>query len=187
MTIASVRFQFYPRRERLRSYLNTTHGGFDDWFRGRLKPIRERLRGAEVKGVDIVNFLLCEPPRLHGVHAQWTKSLNNCQFTWACDLEPLRDQSPLENLERLMRFAGAWADQAPWPQVRAVGEALSQPLTDVERASLQPVLTWPREEWFRKAMFSGPQLELAMANARRDVAPALKEARYLKPGLAQPQ
>jgi hypothetical protein len=120
MTIVSARFQFYPRRERLRSYLNATHGGFDEWFRDRLTPIRERLRGVEAKGVNIVNFLLCEPPRMHGAHAQWTKSLNNFQFTG------------------------------------------------------------PGEEWFRQAMFSGPQLELAMANARRDVAPALKQARYLE-------
>ena len=29
-------------------------------------------------------------------------------------------------------------------------------------------------------MFSGAELELAMANARRDMAPAMREARYLQ-------
>ena len=45
--------------------------------------------------------------------------------------------------------------------------------------SLLPLLTRPREAWFGKQLYSGDQLELAMANARRDAAPALREARYL--------
>jgi hypothetical protein len=184
MTIASVRIYYYPRRERLERYLSATHWGFADWFKQRLKPIREQLRGPEAKGVGIVNFNLGERSWLTG---EWRKSLNAFEFGFACDLEPLRDQPPIENIERLMRFTGAMACEAPWPQVRAVGVALSLPLSDAERNELLPFLTFPREDWFRKAMFSGAQLELAMANARRDVAPAMKEARYLKRRAASSQ
>ena len=183
MTIAAVRIYCRPPRERLERYLSATHGGFDEWIKRRLKPIREQLRGPEVKGVDIVNFLLCDAGRvfLNGGHGEWTQAANTMQFTWVCDLEPLRDQPPLENVERLMRFCGAWAAQAPWPQVRAVGEVLSQPLTDDDRASLLPFLTWPREATFRRMGFEGERLEFAMEKARRDVAPALREARYPTP------
>ncbi len=184
MAIATVRMYFWPsrRRERLQHYLGVTQGGFEEWFKRRLKPIREQLRGPEVKGVNIVNFMFCDESRgsFGGRHGEWTLSLNVIQFTWVCDLEPLRDQPPIDNVERLMRFTGAWCEHAPWPQVRAVGGALSEPLSDADRASLRPFLTWPREEWFRKNLYSGEQLELAMANARRDAASALKEARYPK-------
>ena len=43
-----------------------------------------------------------------------------------------------------MKFYAELANQAPWPQVRAVGEALAQPLSDVDRITLQPYLQWPR-------------------------------------------
>ncbi|MFI4928018.1 MAG: hypothetical protein ACHP7E_10075 [Burkholderiales bacterium] len=177
MTIASVRIYYYPKRQRLEKYLSATHWGFAEWFTRRLKPIREQLRGPEAKGVDIVNFNLGE----RSWYAPgWRKALNTFEFDFTCDLEPLRDQAPLETIERLMRFTGEIALDAPWSQVRAVGGALLQPLSDVEQESLLPFLTWPREAWFRKALYSGPQLELAMANARRDTAQAMKEARYLR-------
>ena len=184
MTIACVRMYFWPpaSRERLRHYLDVTTGGFDEWFRPRLKPIREELRGPEVKGVNIVNFMFCDPSRAQpGAHGQWKQLLNALEFTWICNLEPLRDQPPLENIERLMPFCGAWCETAPWPQVRAVGRILSTPLNDADRASLRHFLPWPRKEWFVKNLYSGPQLELALADARRETAWAMKEARYPGP------
>ena len=185
MTISTVRMYFWPSksRERLERYLGLTMGGgFEEWMKGRLKPIRADLGGPEVKGVNIVNFMFCDPSRtLGGRHGQWARTLNTLHFTWVCDLEPLRDQPPLENVELLMPFCGAWCEQAPWPQVRALGPVLSAPLSHADRTSLPPLLTWPREDWFRKNLYSGPQLELAMANARRDAAWAMKEARYPRP------
>jgi len=183
MTIATARFYYYPARQRLDRYLSATHWGFAEWFHRRLKPIREQLRGPEVKGVDIVNFILCDESHVlfNSRHGEWKRVLNTMAFTWVCDLEPLRDQPPLENIERLMPFAGAWAQEAPWPQVRAVGQALSQPLTDDDRASLLPFLTWPREDVLRKMSYDDEDLKRKMARARRDVAPALREARYAKP------
>ncbi len=183
MTIQAVRIYYRPSRERLERYLSATHWGLAEWIKRRLKPIREELCGPEVKGIDIVNFMLCDADRvlMNGRHGEWKQVANTLMFTWICDLEPLRDQPPLENIERLMPFCGAWAAQAPWPQARAVGEILSQPFTDDERRSLLPFLTSPRESFYRQMGYDGERLALVMEKARRDVAPALREARYGKP------
>lgn len=122
-----------------------THWEFADWFKRRLKPIQSQLRGPEAKGVDIVNLMLHET-RAHAWRpGEWAQRANTFEFSFVCDLSPLRDQPPVENIERLMAFAAAMAAQAPWPQVRAVGAALSQPLSDEDRLTLAPCLTWPRE------------------------------------------
>jgi len=56
MTITSVRFYFYPNSARRKKNLSSKLWGFAEWFECRLKPIREELRGPEVKGVNIMNF-----------------------------------------------------------------------------------------------------------------------------------
>ena len=177
MTIVTARIYYRPRREHLEQYLSFTHWGFADWFNRRLKPIREQLRGPEAKGVDIVNFMLGDAASPSG---QWRRVLNVFEFNYACDLEPLRDQPPIENIERLMRFTGAMASEAPWPQVRAVGEALARPLTDAERVELMPFLEWPREPWLKSMGYAGATLETARKNARQQMAPLWAEARYLE-------
>ena len=181
MTICSVRIYYWPRRKRLERYLSATHWGFAEWFVRRLSPIREQLRGAEAKGVDIVNFMLHEDPAHAGRANEWHRRLNSFEFDFVCDLSPLRDHPPIENIEKLMRFAAAMAAQAPWPQVRAVGEALAVPLSDEDRATLLPFLTWPREAPLRKIGYDGERLELAMAKARDELRGPMKEARYPKP------
>jgi hypothetical protein len=49
-----------------------------------------------------------------------------------------------------MRFTAALSAAAPWPQVRAVGHALAQPLSQDDRASLLPYLQWPRDSIYIK-------------------------------------
>jgi hypothetical protein len=65
-------------------------------------------------------------------------------------LSPLLASPPIANIEKLMRFTGELAAQAPWPQVRAVSRALLTPLTDEDRQSLLPYLTWPRDEKYMR-------------------------------------
>jgi len=55
VTIASVRFYFRPNSVQREKSLSFKLWGFAEWFEYRLKPIREELRGPEVKGVNIVN------------------------------------------------------------------------------------------------------------------------------------
>jgi hypothetical protein len=178
MTIRTFRFYYYPSSKRFERYLSATHWAFADWFKRRLKPIREQLRGPEAKGVDIINIMLHETRAHVWRPDEWAKRANTFEFSFVCDLSPLRDQPPVENLERLMVFAAAMATQAPWPQVRAVAGALSQPLSDEDRLTLSPYLTWPRESFFRDLHYDGDDLEAAMRKAKREARDLYKEARY---------
>ena len=145
MTVVTARIYYQARTQRRALNLNRAHWGFGEWFLRRLKPIREELRGPEAKGVDIVNFMLHEVPEHAEYPNEWRKLANTFNFSFVCDLSPLEDSPPMENIEKLMVFTASIASAAPWPQVRAVGRALAVPLTSAERQSLLPFLKWPRQ------------------------------------------
>ncbi|MFG6414596.1 hypothetical protein ACG02S_11885 [Roseateles sp. DC23W] len=144
MTITSVRIYYYPRGERRERKLTGSHWGFAEWFERRLKPIREQLRGPEVKGVNIVNLMLREEPAHAPRPNEWLPLLNTFEFSFVCDLRPLEAASPMENIAKLMPFYAVIAEQAPWPQVRTISAVLAQPLTEEDRRTLRPFLQWPR-------------------------------------------
>lgn len=144
MAIASVRIYYYANSERRELKLTRTHWGFAEWFERRLKPIREELRGPEVKGVNIVNLMLRENPAHAPQPDEWLQRMNTFEFNFVCDLQPLEATPPLENISKLMQFYAAIASEAPWPQVRALAEVLGQPLTDEDQRTLRPFLQWPR-------------------------------------------
>ena len=180
MTISEVRFYYYPRRQRLERYLTMTHWGFAEWFTRRLRPIREQLRGPEVKGVNIVNFMLHEQEGKAWQPDEWHRRLNTFEFSFVCDRSPLRDQAPIENIQKLMRFAAEMAAQAPWPQMQAVSAALGAPLDDEDRETLASYLTWPREATLRRMGYEGERLALFIEKAREEALEPLKEARYAR-------
>lgn len=151
MTIASVRIYYYARSEAHSRSLTGSHWGFSEWFTRRLKPIREQLRGPEVKGVDIMNLMLFENPAHAWKPYQWYQRGNTLEFDFVCDLEPLLRTPAIENIPKLMRFYGELCSSAPWPQARAVGSALLIPLSPVDRITLMPYLQWPRGEMISDA------------------------------------
>lgn len=151
MTIASVRIYFYPKTRARELKLTASHWGFSEWFSRRLKAIRERLRGPEAKGVDIMNLMLYERPEHAWQRDVWFQRGNSFQFSFVCDLRPLEAYPAIENIPKLMKFYAAVADLAPWPQVRAVAAALRQPLSDIDRITLLPYLQWPRGEMISEA------------------------------------
>lgn len=161
MTISSVRIYYYACSEERTQRLSFSHWGFAEWFSRRLKPIREQLRGSESKGVDIMNLMLYENP----VHAwkpnQWYRRGNTFEFDFVCELGPLIKTPAIENIPKLMRFYGELCASAPWPQAQAVGGALREPLSEVDRITLLPYLQWPRGE------------RISDAKARRQVAGAV--------------
>lgn len=146
MTITSARIYFYTLNERRSQKLSRTHWGFAEWFERRLKPIREQLRGPEAKGVNIVNLMLRENPAHAPQAGQWLHRLNTFEFNFVCDLRPLDTSPPMENIVKLMQFYAAIAEQAPWPQVRALAEAFTRPLSEEDRQTLRPFLQWPRKD-----------------------------------------
>jgi len=131
--------------------LTASHWGFAEWFTRRLKPIREQLFGPETKGVDIMNLMLYENPEHAWKRDEWHQRGNTFQFSYVCDLSPLEASPAIENIPKLMQFYAALADQASWPQVRAVAGALRQPLSEVDRITLRPYLQWPRGEMVSEA------------------------------------
>ena len=178
MTIQTFRIYYHPRSKRFERYLSATHWAFAEWFHRRLKTIREQLRGPEAKGVDIVNLTLHEVPEHAWRPNEWAQRLNTFEFSFICDLSPLRDRPPIENIAKLMQFAAATTAVAPWPQVRALGSVLAQPLSEEERRSLAPYLTWPREFFFRGLSYDGERLDAMMRKARSEARELYKEARY---------
>ena len=146
MTIASVRIYYYARSAAHTQRLSSSHWGFAEWFSRRLKPIREQLRGPEAKGVDIMNLMLYENPAHAWKPNQWFQRGNTFEFDFICDLGPLLETPAIENIPKLMRFYGDLCASAPWPQAQAVGLALREPLSEVDRITLLPYLQWPRGE-----------------------------------------
>jgi hypothetical protein len=185
MTIQTFRIYYHSRNERLERYLNATHWAFAEWFHRRLKPIREQLRGPEAKGVGIVNLMLYDESEHSWRPNEWAKRLGTFEFSFVCDLSPLRDQPPIENIAKLMPFAAAMTAQAPWPQVRALSDVLAQPLSEGDRRTLAPYLTWPRESLYRALSYDGEPLADKMREAGREARELYKEARYpgARPGV----
>jgi hypothetical protein len=148
VTIVSVRIYYRPKGIRRERWLTSNYWGFAEWFERRLKSRRESLRGDEVKGVDIVNLMLYE----NSAHAwrpnQWARRLNSLEFSFVCDLTPLEKGDRLKNLELLMQFYACLVRQAPWPQMQAVADALSEPLSELDKSTLLPYLEWPRKVGF---------------------------------------
>jgi hypothetical protein len=124
--------------------LNQTHWGFAEWFLCRLKPIRQQLRGPEVKGVNIVNFMLYENPKHAWRLGTWGKRFNSFEYSTVFQFKTLENRKPIDNVENLMKWSSEVALLAPWPQVIAIGKALAEPLSEQDRVNLLPHLQWPR-------------------------------------------
>jgi hypothetical protein len=145
MTIKSVRIYFYPRGVRRERWLTANYWGWAEWFELRLKPVREQLRGIEVKGVDIVNLMLREESSKAWLPNTWTQLGNTLMFEFVCNLKPLESGNKMENMQHLMNFYATVAKAAPWPQMKVVAAALEVPLSTTDKISLEPYLHWPRK------------------------------------------
>ena len=146
MTIASVRIYYYPADPALKLHLSRTHWGFATWFNRRLKPIKNLLRGAEAKGVNIVNFMLFEDAAKAWRLGEWGKRANSFEFDSLYDLQSLVDRQPIDNIRNLMKYTSVIGLRAPWAQVVVVGEALAVPLSSAEEEDLLPYLRWPHAD-----------------------------------------
>jgi hypothetical protein len=146
MTIASVRIYYYPADPALKLHLSRTHWGFATWFDCRLKPIKNLLRGAEAKGVNIVIFMLFQDAARAWRPGKWGKRANSFEFDSLYDLQSLVDRQPIDNIRNLMKYTSVIGLRAPWAQVVVVGEALAVPLCSAEEEELLSYLRWPRAD-----------------------------------------
>lgn len=145
MTIVHVRAYYSTANKPLELQLSRTHWGFADWFVRRLKPIKESLRGPEVKGVNVVNFVLADDINRLDRPLEWWHRANSFEYGFPFDLAALTTRTPIENIEDLMPMFAEICTHAPWPQVHSVGTALGQPLSAEDKRTLVPFLQWPRQ------------------------------------------
>ena len=183
MPIRAFRFYYHPRDEQFGRYLALTHGAFAEWFERRLGPVDPPPR-RRANAVGVIHMTFHEVAAHALRPGEWTRQGDLCEFHFVCDLSPLRDSPPIENIAKLMQFAAAMTAQAPWPQVRALSDVLAQPLSNEDRRTLAPYLTSPRESVFRALSYDGERLADRMRQAQREAREFYKEARYpgAKPG-----
>lgn len=145
MTIKSARIYYCPQGDRREKWLTANYWGWSEWFELRLKPIREQLRGVEVKDMDIVNLMLREDASQAWHPNVWKQRGNALMLEFICDLKPLETGNKMENIQNLMNFYASVAVAVPWPQMKSVAAALEVPLSASDKYSLEPYLQWPRK------------------------------------------
>jgi hypothetical protein len=139
MTIKSIRFQFeeIPHGRWLGGQLSP----MSDWLEDYVKPIRSELRGPEAKGVDIVNFYLYEDLSKTPHPNEWWHRGNSFQYSFKFDFTSLIDLPLTDSALKLLEIVPAFALRAPWPQVRAIGKLLANPIPDEDKSTLKRHLT----------------------------------------------
>jgi hypothetical protein len=141
MTIRSVRIYLEYQDKAISRDMNRAHFGVMYWLGSRLERISNELRGAEVKGIDVVNVYFGESATLSGAHNSWKRVLNSFEYKLVFDVNSLKDKEPAENIKHLMPFISEVCASAPWPQVRAIGSVLQRPLTSEDAAELEKCLS----------------------------------------------
>jgi len=144
MTIRVFRLYFQCADPEAEKRISQSHWGVAWWLEKRLKEIRPALKGPEVKGINIANVWFFEPrfrPTAIGV---WERMLNALQFGVEYDVSSLDRRPARENLPELLAIAARAALAAPYPQLKAIGQLLSEPLSagdldDIQREIDVPV------------------------------------------------
>jgi hypothetical protein len=120
--------------------MNRAHFGVMYWIDSRLKQIREELRGAGLEGIDIINIYFCESASLCKPIETWSRLINAVEYKIIFDVKSLIDKNPVENVGSLLTVASSVCALAPWPQVRAIGSVLQQPITAVNQDVVKKAL-----------------------------------------------
>src|SRR5262245_8887816 len=129
MTIRCFKLYLEYHDKAVARAMNRTHFGVMYWVESRLKEIRERLDGAEVRGADIVNIFFCEDGWSAGPFDIWRRNLNGIEYRLKFDVQSMIDRDPISNLRDLIPIAARLCQSAPWSQIVAIGEVLEKPMT----------------------------------------------------------
>jgi hypothetical protein len=141
VTIRAFRIYLQYEDEAIARAMNRTHFGVAGWIGTRLKAVREQLRGPEAKSVSFVSLFLLERAREQDY--SWRRRANSFEYQLVFELNSFIGADPIENFEHILPIASQLCAAAPWPQVRAIGSVLSQPLTSGDKVELRNAL----EEW----------------------------------------
>lgn len=132
MTIKAFRLYFHCRDNAAEIRISRSHWGVSYWINKRLKEIAPALKGPEVKGINLANVLFCEPGTCRIAVGSWQRLLNGLEYGLDYDTPALELHSARQNLPSLLLIAADAARKAPYPQLQAIGELLSRPLTATE-------------------------------------------------------
>ena len=143
MTIRVFRLYFQYEDEAITRAMSLTHFGLTDWVSLRLHGIRQLLKGPEAKGVNIVNIHFFESESRSKPCDSWYRRINAFEYKLVYDIKSLIDRDAVENTKDLLRVAAGLCVAAPWPQVRAIGTVLQNPLNGEDERNLRRCLT----EW----------------------------------------
>jgi hypothetical protein len=138
VTIKAFRLYFHCRDDAIERRISQSHWGVCYWINKRLKEIAPALKGPEVKGINLANVLFCEAGTSRIPVGSWNRLLNALEYALEYDTPALELHSARQNLPELLLIAADAAREAPYPQLQAIGELLSNPLTvtdldDIER------------------------------------------------------
>lgn len=175
MTITDMRIYLEYDDPQTARDMALTHWGVSTWLKARLKSIKAELRGAEVKGVNIVNIMLRENTAGLAYAEQWRRYMNSFEFNHAYDLQALRSKPSVENIRNLIPLISKLAAEAPWPQVRAIGRLLSTPLNQGDLAEITEHL----ERWAAHARELKDLLPRMEATQAADPNMPVEESRTL--------
>lgn len=137
MTIRFCRFYIELDDPEITKQMNLFHWGVANWLEQKIKTIKERLKGPEVKGVNIVNIHFWESSQNNLQRNEWIRVINTFEYRVIYDFGTFNSSRPIENIQKLMLNASEFMLKAPWPQVRAIGELLSSPLSTVDLEAIQ--------------------------------------------------
>ena len=152
MTIKAFRLYFSCRDNATEIRINKSHWGVSYWINQKLKSIAPALKGPEVKGIDIANVWFADPGTARMPIGSWRRLLNALEYTFEFDTSALEQQTARTNLPRLIQMAAEASKRAPYSQLRAVGELLSQPLADGDLDDIQREIDTPFETRFAKQL-----------------------------------
>ena len=143
MTIRAFRLYLKYEDKAIGRAMNLTHFVVTDWVSLRLNDIRQLLRGEEAKRVNIVNVYFFETESHCKPCGSWYRLMNAFEHKLVYDIRYLIDRDPVENIKALLRVAAVLCIAAPWPQVRAIGAVLQNPLNGEDERNLKRCLA----EW----------------------------------------
>ena len=137
MTIKAFQLYFHCRDDPTEKRISHSHWGVSSWINKRLKEISPALKGPEVKGINVANVLFCEAGTSRIPLGSWQRLLNGLEYSVEYDTPALELHSARQNLPGLLLIAADAARKAPYPQLRAISELLSKPLTAADLDDIQ--------------------------------------------------
>jgi hypothetical protein len=143
LTIRAFRLYFKCADPEAEKRISHSHWGIAWWLTERLKSIRPALKGPEVKGINIANVWFSEPRFRPAPIGLWERNMNSLQFGVEYDVTSLERRSARENLPGLLAIAAQAALDAPYPQLNAIGQLLSKPLSDEDLNEIQREIDIP--------------------------------------------